>query len=382
VNRRTLLGTGALAAPTILARAAIARVRKIATNQRIDCADSSAARPKALTYMVGYGGGANEASVPTVERWLGRPLDLITDSTTTWGFSRTGFTSANGRPTCRIISVPMLSVEGEHPSLNDMAQAARGAYDSDYRVMLTNVLRHAPTVAIRPGWEGPGGDWYQWSNGVGKNATYANFIATFRRIARIAKSIQPSILIDFCACWGYHPDITSYWPGTYDAATNPGGADVVSLDVYEGNVARANNGGIQPTWAGIQSYTGLSNPPVAGTWNLDTLVAFARAHGVKVGMAEYGPGTAAMSHGFLGGEGSGYSSDDAAWAQGSIDWINSLGSLFLYTVWSAWPPADDMESSRVGPAEHTVWKNMWGSTYFDRNLGGWYNGTARTPSER
>jgi hypothetical protein len=332
--------------------------------------------------MVGYGGGANETSIPTVERWLGRPLDLIHDSTTTGGFSRTGFTSANGKPTCRIISVPMLSVLGEQPRLNDMAHAASGAYDAQYRMMLTNIFRHAPTVAIRPGWEGPGGDWQKWSHGVGTNATYATYIAAFKRIARIAKSIQPSILIDFCACWGYRPDIASYWPGAYDATTNPGGADVVSLDVYEGNVARANNGGNQPTWAGTQSFTGLSNPPAAGTWNLDTLVDFARAHGVKVGMAEYGPGNSAMSLGFLGGEGSGYTSNDGAWAQGAIDWINSLGGLFLYTVWSAWPPADDMEASRMSPAEHTVWKKMWGSTHFDRNLGGWYKGVAKTPSER
>ena len=85
---------------------------------RVSCnsgADAGGPLEGGLTYMVGYGGGATESDVPTVEGWLGRPLDLITDSTTTGGFYRTGFVSANGKPTARIISVPMLSVQNEKP---------------------------------------------------------------------------------------------------------------------------------------------------------------------------------------------------------------------------------------------------------------------------
>ena len=261
-----------------------------------------------------------------------------------------------------------------------MALAANGSYNAQYRVMLTNLFQTpAPIVAIRPGWEGPGGNWYPWSVGSGgTNATYANYINAFKNIAIIAKSINPNVLIDFCGAWGYGSDILNYWPGAYDATNNPGGADIISLDVYGGNVD-VNNGGNHAPWAAAQSFTGLARP--SGSWSLDTMVAFAKQQGVKVGMGEYGPGTAAMSAAFSGGEGSGIGSNDGNWAQDCITWINSLGSLFAYTVWSPWPPADDLLAPDTDPAEQTVWKTMWGQTHFQRSLGNWYHGN-NTPSER
>ena len=293
LSRRRLLATAALASRRGMAQEPVSPTTRTG-----------------LTYMIGYGGGANPSGVPIIEAWLGRPLDLMVDSTTTGGFARTGFVSSNGRACGRVISVPMLSVEKEAEHLTDMAEAANGGYNRRYAAMLTNLRNNTagPIVAIRPGWEGPGGDWYPWSNGHYRgfrNESYANYIGAFRNIARIARALIPHVLIDFCACWGFLPDVADYWPGAYEARRNPGGADIVSLDVYGGNVDRGSNGGNHATWAAVQSYAGLSNPPAAGTWNLDTLVSFARAHGVRVGMAEYGPGTAAMAAAGSGGEGSG-----------------------------------------------------------------------------
>jgi len=369
--RRGLLG-GAAAA--VASRRALAQESKHATAKT------------GLTYMIGYGGGANPSGVSFIEAWLGRPLDLMVDSTTTGGFARTGFVSANGRPCARVISVPMLSVEKEPENLNNMAEAANGGYNGRYARMLTNLRNNtaAPIVAIRPGWEGPGGDWSPWSVGRYRgfsNESYANYIGAFRNIARIAKTVMPHVLIDFCGAWGYLPDVDRYWPGAYHATNNPGGADIVSLDVYGGNVDLANNGGHHAAWAGAQSYTGLSKPPVAGTWNLDTLVSFARANGVRVGMSEYGPGTAAMSTGGTGGEGSKLGANDGAWSQANIDWLNSLGSLLVYSVWSPWEPADDIEAAGTNPNDQAAWKTAWGNTYFDRSLGGWYTNPRKTPSE-
>ena len=345
-----------------------------------------------IGYMIGYGGGATEGDIPTVEAWLGRPVNLITDSTNTMGTYRTGFTSTNGKAVRRIIAVPMLSINGDKsPILNDMALAANGTYNTQYTTMLTSILNNAPVVAIRPGWEGPGGFWYPWSVGFTNaptgtqylNQSYANFIGAFKRIATIARSIQPGVLLDWCGAWGSGTDILSYWPGAYNATTNPGGADVVSLDFYEAAIAKWNNNGMQPTWAMTQSFTGLTNPPSTGGWSLDDLTAFATAQGVKVGMPEYGPGSAAMYNNASGGEGSGVSSDDSAWITGNIAWINSLGSQFLYSVWSPWQPADDMLSggaASVSPKEQAAIVKAWGTTHFDRTVSGWYSGPA-TPSE-
>ncbi|MGD0109090.1 MAG: hypothetical protein ABSC06_34410, partial [Rhodopila sp.] len=339
-----------------------------------------------LTYMIGYGGGANPSGVATIEAWLGRPLDLMTDGTTTGGFARTGFVSANGRPSARVIGIPMLSVEKEAEHLTDMAQAANGGYNGRYAAMLTNMRNNtaAPIVAIRPGWEGPGGNWYPWSAGSYhgfSNESYATYIGAFRNIAKIAKALMPHVLIEFCGSWGFLPDVASYWPGAYHATSNPGGADIVSLDIYGGNIDRFLNGGKHAAWAATQSFTGLANPPPAGTWNLDTLVSFARANGVRVGMSEYGPGTAAMSAAGTGGEGSRLGANDGVWAQANIDWLNSLGSLLVYSIWSPWEPADDIEAAGTNPNDQAVWKTNWRNTYFDRSLGGWYNNPRKTPSE-
>jgi hypothetical protein len=76
----------------------------------------------------------------------------------------------------------------------------------------------------------------------------------------------------------------------------------------------------------------------------------------------------------------GLGSNDGQWAQDCITWISSLGSLFVYAVWSPWEPADDLLAPGTNPAEQAVWKNMWGTTHFQRSLGNWYQGSS-TPSE-
>ena len=128
-----------------------------------------------------------------------------------------------------------------------------------------------PLLSVRIGWE-LNGNWYKWSNGVGTNATYGNFVSAFKRAAGLVRKHNPHVLVQWNLAWG-QPDPTPYWPGAYDATSNPGGVDVVSMDFYQANISQYNNGGKQSSWALAQSGV---------TIDLDWMVAFAQQHGVKI----------------------------------------------------------------------------------------------------
>ncbi len=314
-----------------------------------------------LSYMVGIKTNGVPKGPATVEGWLGRPLDVAgtTITTTSYIGSGTPYTTASGAHPLLEVSFPLLSIFGENNGMTDMAQAAAGAYDATYEAMAQALAAWAnPLLSARIGWEF-NGNWYQWSNGVGTNATYANYVAAFKRAAALIRKHNPHVLIQWCIAWG-QPDPTPYWPGAYDATNNPGGVDVVSMDFYQANISQYNNGGKTSTWALAQSGV---------TIDLDWMVAFAQKNGVKVALSEYGAGAPSS-----GGEGSGKGLDDGAWTASSIAWMNSLPpGLFLWTAWSDDAPADDIVTAGANPNEQAAWKTAWNGTHF---AGTWWNGTA------
>jgi hypothetical protein len=222
---------------------------------------------------------------------------------------------------------------------------------------------------VRIGWEF-NGNWYPWSNGVGTNATYANYVAAFKRAAAIVKQYNPQVLVQWCLNWGqpssgspssWEGEVLQYWPGVYDATTNPGGVDVVSMDFYQANISHYNNDGNQSTWAMVQSDTAFT------TINLDWMTAFAQKQGVKVALSEYAAGNE-TSH----GDGSGPGLDDGTWTAASIAWMNSLPpNLLLWADWSDDAPADDIVTKGANPAEQAAWISAWGNTRF---RGTWWRG--------
>ncbi|HEX8790480.1 MAG TPA: hypothetical protein VF765_05975 [Polyangiaceae bacterium] len=314
-----------------------------------------------LAYMVGIKTNGVPEGPATVEGWLGRPLDVAgtTITTTSYIGSGTPYTTASGAHQLLEVSFPLLSIFGENNGLTDMAQAAAGAYDATYEAMAQALAAWAnPLLSARIGWEF-NGNWYQWSNGVGTNATYANYVAAFKRAAALIRKHNPHVLIQWCIAWG-QPDPTPYWPGAYDATNNPGGVDVVSMDFYQSNISQYNNGGQTSTWAMAQSGV---------TIDLDWMVAFAQKNGVKIALSEYGAGAASS-----GGEGSGKGLDDGTWTAASIAWMNSLPpGLFLWTAWSDDAPADDIVTAGANPNEQAAWKTAWKGTQF---AGTWWTGTA------
>ena len=123
----------------------------------------------ALPYMVGIKTNSTPTGPAKVEAWLDRPLDIAgtTITTTSYIGSGTPYTTASGAHPLLECSFPLLSIFGESNNLNDMAQAASGAYDATYEAMAQALASWAnPLLSVRIGWEF-NGNWYKWSNGAG-----------------------------------------------------------------------------------------------------------------------------------------------------------------------------------------------------------------------
>jgi hypothetical protein len=307
----------------------------------------------ARPYMVGIKTNGDPTGPATVQGWLDRPLDVAGTTITTTSYIGDGDTyeNATGSPLPLLeVSFPLLSIFGESNDLDDLSKAAMGAYDSTYEAM-SMALAAWPNalVAARVGWEF-NGTWYAWSDGVGTNATYANYVSAFRHAAKAIRKYNPGALVEWCIAWG-QADPTPYWPGVYDASTNAGGVDVISMDFYQANISQYNNGGNQSAWAMAQS---------GGTINLDWMVTYAQTKGVKIALSEYAAGAPSS-----GGEGSGAGLDDGTWTTAAIAWINSQpAGFFLWTMWSDDAPADDIVTAGANPAEQAAWKAAWKGTHF------------------
>jgi len=150
--------------------------------------------PGALGYMVGIQTNSTPRGPAEVEAWLGRPLDIAgtTITTTSYIGSGTPYTTASGAHPLLECSFPLLSIFGESNNLDDMAEAASGAYDATYEAMAQALAAWPnPLLSVRIGWEF-NGNWYKWSNGVGTNATYANYVAAFKPRRRPGPQAQPA----------------------------------------------------------------------------------------------------------------------------------------------------------------------------------------------
>ena len=314
----------------------------------------------ALGYMIGIKCNSHNDAPGTLQGWLGRKTDVAGTTITTTeyiGGNNSAYTNSDGTMPLLEVSFPLLSIFGEQPAYTDLAQAAAGAYDATYEAMSQDLAAFPnPLLSARIGWEF-NGSWYAWSNGVGTNATYANYVSAFQHAAIMLKKHNPDVLIQWNIAWG-QPDPTPYWPGAYDASTNPGGVDVLSIDFYQANISQYNNGGKQSGWALAQSGTPI---------DLDWMVAFAKQKGVKIALSEYGAGGPSSN-----GLGSGGGLDDGAWTAASVAWIESQPpGFFLWSSWSDDQPADDIVTPGSNPAEQTAWSAAWKGTHFG---GSWWKG--------
>jgi len=294
-------------------------------------AQSNGTAPTPIPYKIGYITKDTPQDALTIAGWLGRNLDVLGTTIT-----MSAWWPQSGYPKNVKISaaVPMLSISG-WDTLNayDMAKAASGDYDNYYKAIATSLAKGpAPIESVRFGWE-MNGNWYPWSVGGpgGYNATHAHYIATFQRMTNIFRSIIPGVKIEYCTNFAYNPVYSNvsgtpldYWPGKQYV-------DIISMDFYQ-----SNDGG---EWANTQS---------KGTYNLDWLVSFAKQQGIKVGLSEWG-----AAH------------DDGSFITSGAKWMNSLGNLFVYHMYSSYAPADQVVKPGQNPNEQAAWIQAWRNTIYE-----------------
>ncbi len=167
-------------------------------------------------------------------------------------------------------TVPLLLQPAQGTTLE---QAAAGNFDAYYRQLAQRILADSPAdgglIYIRPGSEFNAQGWgYSW-NSIGKEQTY---IAAFRRLVGVYKSVSPR----FAAIW-------CFAIGNYEPGKSYPGDDVVSVidaDVY---------------LRGQYIYTGYTPEMMFDAyrtqqWGLEYQASFAAAHNKPMGWAEWGVG--------------------------------------------------------------------------------------------
>jgi hypothetical protein len=221
-----------------------------------------------------YMPGSSPTHVAGFASWRGRPLDVVVDwpARATWNDIVDPswlYKAWAGTPYTKVFGVAPLP-EGDTSAT--LARCATGEYDAKWRQFGTNIrnagLSH--TTIIRLGWEF-NGDWYKWS---AKNP--AEFAACWRHIVTSAEAVAPALRWDWTVNRGKGQSVADArlaYPG--DAYV-----DIVGVDSYDG-------------WPGATT-DATWQQHLSGAYGLQFWLDFARAHGKKLSVPEWGvyPGTA------------------------------------------------------------------------------------------
>ena len=96
---------------------------------------TEAGTPGGLGYMIGIKSNNDAMGPATVQEWLGRPVDVAGTTITTVDYLPFTYVDENGAYPLLEVAFPLLSIFGESNKMNDMAEAASGAYDATYESM-------------------------------------------------------------------------------------------------------------------------------------------------------------------------------------------------------------------------------------------------------
>ena len=246
--------------------------------------------------------GSSREKIAEFAAFRGRQVDVVVD----WSARRTWDDIVNptwlydawqGTPYTKVFGVAPIPEDGS----GDLHSCAGGAYDDKWRQFGTNIKARglADQSIIRLGWEF-NGDWYNWS-------AYDpdTFAACFRRVVAAAESTAPELLWDWNVNRGRGHSVA-------DArAAYPGDAyvDIVGIDSYD-------------MWPGVTDEKSWDEH-VNGQYGLKFWADFAREHGKRVSVPEWGvyPGTAQA--GANGG-------DNPLYVTKMNDFFRSLGDDLAY----------------------------------------------------
>ena len=227
----------------------------------------------------GIWAGGDVARAERVEafgRWRGTATDAATmyPETTTWQTihdSHWHLTTYQGFEGRLVYGLPMLPDDGE----GDFDTIVDGDHDWVYRKIAQNLVTEGRGRSlVRIAWEA-NGDWFPWAATA---TTAPKYVAAFRHIVGVLRSVAPDLVIDFDIACGTplrgqkHPlaALTELYPGD-DVV------DIVGCDTYDWYYTKAQN---EATWsAAIRPHDRVGIADVAD---------FARDHGKGLSIPEWG----------------------------------------------------------------------------------------------
>jgi hypothetical protein len=256
---------------------------------------TGAARAAPLMFVYKGAGCTGLQQVPKFEAFVGRKVDGVIDFIPlhTWN-EMLGFTNWSlgcwGQTKYRVAyGVPMLTSD----SSTTLAQGAAGAYDNHFRDLGKLLVSNGrPDAYLRIGWEF-NGDWYPWA----ASKDPAAFRAYFRHIVMALRSVPGA---RFTIVWNPSAGSAKVAP---DAAY-PGDdvVDMIGLDIYNASWNPLDFVDAQVRW----------QDRLTEAYGLDWAAEFARRHGKRLAVPEWGTGARPDGHG-LG--------DDPQFIHNMADWM-------------------------------------------------------------
>ncbi|MEP6697580.1 MAG: glycosyl hydrolase, partial [Pseudonocardiales bacterium] len=233
--------------------------------------------------------------------------------------------SLNGFAGKLSVAIPMLSNRSD-----TLSACAAGAYDSHFVALGNTLKRHNRADAfVRLGWEG-NGDWYAWSAG----SDPATWIACFRREVTALRSADPLAHID----WNMNKD------GRIGAQLMyPGDAyvDVVGVDFYDMYPVYRT----QTDWDTDYMRTQNGGPRGLGAW-----LAFAKSHGKRLSVPEWGVNNGGGDGGF----------DNPFYIQAMHDFFAAnAGSIAYESYFNSQCPAFCISPAGINPLASSTYKRLW-----------------------
>jgi chitodextrinase len=278
-----------------------------------------------LVWKSGTYTGGDAASNNAWGNWRGRPIDVINTFTTRdqgWGELEQPdwvLDAMNGFKGQLVISQPMWP-EGQGNS----AQCAQGAYDTHWKAFGSWLVQKGRANSIvRLGWEG-NGDFMYWS-ATSADLSNGNWKTCWNKVAKAIKSTNPQVVMDW--------------------TVNAHGSD--TIDNHQAYDPYASNSPVYPgddvvDVVGIDSYD--MYPP--------SQTAFAKAHGKKFSVGEWGTVT-------CGGNPGG---DNTTYVQKMFDTFKANQSILAYEAYFDY--TDEVCSgyypTNQAPKASALYKQLWG----------------------
>jgi len=282
------------------------------------------------------GGALNAAAADAFGRFRGHRVDIATvyQVRDTWADLADNMWAVDqyaGWQGQLSVSVPLVPGDSRDAgSAAQIADVAAGRHDAEFRRLAQNlVARGRGSAIVRLGWEF-NIPVYPWA------ATDATtWKAAFRRVVTTMRAVAPGLVIDWCgnsglSQTGFDP-FTSLYPGD-DVV------DIVGVDAYDNKWQVVRD---EASWRTFRTQSG----------GVDAWVGFARAHGKKFSVPEWGL--------FVDGGG-----DNPFYIRKMHDFFAANADVLAYECYFN-EPQDYIRSSLSGPTENpaaaAAYAALWGA---------------------